>query len=170
MKQSDFEKDKTEQDGEELNYNNKNNDETSNSYNTLIYSQDLIIDSFNLDNMLGHTLASLCIGPMRLTTRVATNLALLSPFYFLKFVQNILIIDLYLFILSLIQSFFTKSYYFPIVTFLLFILFGVLYKYVESFESAEQNDRELNIDTDSIEQSCNEIYNILDSILEEEFK
>lgn len=151
----------------------KNIDKSSNksSIGSMMYSPDLVVDNLSLDTMLGHTLASLCIGPIRLTTRIFSNLALLSPIYLAKCMRNIIFINIFLFVLSLIQSFFIKTFYFPIISFITVCIFCGLYYHIKRKELIELNEKEeVDFDIESIETECNKIYDILDKILKEELK
>lgn len=149
---------------------NQETNENKSSSSSIIYSPDVVIDEFNLDTMLGHTLASLCVGPMRIVTRVGSNIALLSPPHLTRCIRNMVFIDLFLFVFSLIQSFFIKSYFFPITSFCVLLLLAIWYKRTAYQEKKEQAEKEFNIDSESIESICNEIYSILDKIMKEEFK
>lgn len=146
------------------------NENQENQQTSVIYSPDVVIDEFNLDTMLGHTLASLCVGPLRIVTRVGSNLALLSPTHLTRCIRNMMFIDLFLLVFSTIQSFFIKSYFFPITSFGVLVLLAVWYKRITIQKKREQAEKEFEIDSDSIESVCNEIYTILDKIMKEEFK
>ena len=145
---------------------NENKTETS----SVIYSPDVVIDEFNLDTMLGHTLASLCVGPMRIVTRIGSNLALLSPIHLTRCIRNMMFVALFLFLFSFVQSFFIKSYFVPITSFCILLLLSIWYKRTAFQKKKEQLEKEFNIDSESIESVCNEIYTILDKIMKEEFK
>ena len=149
---------------------NQEENEIKTEASSVIYSPDVVIDEFNLDTMLGHTLASLCVGPMRIVTRIGSNLALLSPIHLTKCIRNMMFVALFLFLFSLIQSFFIKSYFFPITSFCILLLLSIWYKRTAFQKKKEQLEKEFHIDSESIESVCNEIYTILDKIMKEEFK
>lgn len=149
---------------------NENKEINENEKVDILYSPDVVIDTFSLDTMLGHTLASLCVGPLRIVTRIGSNLALLPPAHLTRCILNMIFVDLFLFVFSLVQSFFIHSYFFPVISFCLLLLLAIWYKKTAVQEKREEIDKEFDIDSESIESVCNEVYTILDKIIKEEFQ
>lgn len=145
-----------------------NSSENKSTIGDLVYTQDLITTELSLDKSIGHIVASLAFGPIRLITKVASNILLLPPELIKQYIKNVLFLATGITFISLIHSIFKGSINMLIITVLNYpIPLFLLYK-LEKKDKKEDKKISISINTQPIEDECNKIYKELDEIVKEE--
>lgn len=153
-----------------LSKENKKNtlEENISTIGDFVYSQDLTTTELSLNKAIGHIIASLAIGPIRLITKVASNILLL-PYDLLKqYIEHVLFIITSLIFISLIHATFSGRINLLLITILFYpIPLFILYKLTQKKKPIYKK-KSISVDFQPLEEECNKIYEELDKIIMEE--